>query len=128
MSEDKTPYGIASQIEAISVLIHSEVDTMDIPAIMEKINQLTMYTANAAQLLADAKKNLLNKQLALISKGLPKDLSPSIQAKWLQGSLAEEESMVTHCERLNAAITNSIEGLRSILSYAKLELEQQRHG
>ncbi len=51
MSEDKTPYGIASQIEAISVLIHSEVDTMDIPAIMEKINQLTMYTANAAQLL-----------------------------------------------------------------------------
>lgn len=127
MSEDKTPYGIASQIEAISALIHSEVDTMDIPAIMEKINQLTMYTANAAQLLADAKKNLLNKQLALISSGMP-NLSPSIQAKWLQGSLAQEESLVTHCERLNAAITNSIEGLRSILSYAKTEMEQQKHG
>lgn len=127
--EEQTPYGKAAWLEkAIADLrkeISLEVDITNYPEIMEKINRLSILTATASQAMATAKEVLLQRQKELM-KSLP-NMQPSLQVKWLQAELFKEEGQLTYCDRLNASISNSIEGYRSILSFAKSEMEHLKH-
>lgn len=122
MSEQKNFKDIAKQIsEAI------ELDTGDTPeGLIEKIKLLSVLTASAAALQANAKKELLRKELEILSKHKDSDMQPSVLMRTISAECFEEAGWLTYAERLNAGISNSIEGLRSALSFLKLELEQTR--
>lgn len=136
MSEDAITYGnywtpermsswLKTAVKDIRNVVELDVDNSNPPELMEKLKELSAITSTAAMAQATAKKLLLHKQKELI-KSLP-TMSPSLQVKWLQGELFDEEGMLTYCERLSAAVSNSIEAIRSILSYTKSEMEQSKH-
>lgn len=116
---------LKTTVKEIRELIELESDNSNPVELLEKLNQLASMTATAAMAQATAKKLLLMKQKDLVSK-LP-EMSASLQVKWLQGELFEEESMVTYCDRLAAGVSNSIEAIRSILSYAKEEMNAAKN-
>lgn len=130
MSEDAIQYvnekdWLTKAIQQIRDEIAIEVDPTNFPEIQEKIQRLTVMSGTAAQAMSVAKKILLQRQQELINS-LPK-ITPLLQNKWLQGQLFHEESQLTYCDRLTASISHSIDGLRSILSFAKAEMEAAIH-
>lgn len=92
--------------------------------LMDKIKELSALTATAAALQANAKKNLLKKELEIIEKYQSADMSPSLLIKKINAECFEEAAWLTYAERLSAGITNTIEGCRSVLSFIKSEMEQ----
>lgn len=137
MSEDTPTYGnnwtpekmdawLKTAAKEIRGVIELEADNANPLELMEKLNKLSSITSMAAMAQATAKKLVLHKQRELINR-LPEHLSASLQVKWLQGQLFEEEGMYTYCDRLSAGVSNSIEAIRSILSYTKSEMEQSKY-
>lgn len=137
MSEDSATYGTNStpdkmnawlkeSVKEIRGAIELEADNTNPAECLEKLKRLSSLTANAAMCQSTAKKLLLLRQQELI-KRLPDSLSPSLQVKWLQGELFEEESMQTYCDRLAAGLSNSIEAIRTIVSFTKSEMEQSKY-
>ena len=95
--------------------------------IQERIVTIMPYLALSGEMLAEAKKLLRRKKSSEISKtiiAIAKEscLSATVQNALLD-SIAEEESyLVDMLERLNRSCTHQIDGLRSLLSYAKEEM------
>lgn len=92
--------------------------------LMDKICELSTLTATAAALQANAKKELLKKELEIIEKYQKEDLPASLLMKKINAECFEEAAWLTYAERLGAGITNTIEGCRSVLSFIKSEMEQ----
>lgn len=125
MSEETPTYGthdfkaIAKQIKDCLEL---EVDNNNGQELTEKIKQLSMLTGSAAALLANAKKNLLIREKEMLTRYEDK-YQPSVLMRKITAECYEENGWLTYCDRLNAGISNSLDGLRSSLSYLKAELE-----
>lgn len=132
MSEDATTYGtnptqmqdIAHQIK---VALETETDSSNPHEMIEKIKELSVLTANAASLQANAKKRLLQKELQLLEKYRFSKLPPSVLMRAINAECFEESGFLCYAERLGAGLSHSLDALRSSLSYIKCELENIRH-
>lgn len=113
--------------EEIAREIEREVRQSDIQAIQDKILKLSTLTSLCASVLAEAKKHYELKKMEALVKYKDGGLQPSILVKFIDGHCAEESSFFLYCEKLNSGITNSIDGLRSILSLYKTELQNSLH-
>lgn len=113
-------------VKEIRSVIEIEVDNENYPELQEKINKLSVISATAASAQATAKKLKNIKERELIRR-LPEDFGASMQAKWLDAECFEENGMLVYCERLSASVSHSIDGLRSILSFQKADMENSKH-
>lgn len=101
--------------------------------VQERIRVIMPYISRTGFLLAEAKKILRRKKASEISNTIihiakEQCLSAKVQ-NTLIDSIAEDESyLVDLIDRLNAACTHQVDGLRSLLSYSKEELRLNKTG
>lgn len=128
MSEEIQTYttmkGVAHQIK---LALETETDIHNPVEMMEKIKELSLLTASAAALQANAKKNLLKKELELIKEYQKVTMPPSVLMRMITAETFEESSWLVYAERLNAGISHSLDALRSSLSFIKAEMETTRN-
>lgn len=125
--EDKPTY--AKDFKAIAKEISDaiEIEANEPGEIQEKIKLLASLTGSAAALQANAKKELLRKELELLDKYKGKDMQASVLMRTITAETFEEAGWLCYAERLNAGISHALDGLRSVLSYIKMDFEQSNN-
>ena len=105
-----------------------EITTTSNPMeIQERLSELMVYLARSSELLAIARKELRKKKSAEIAQTIiavakETNLSSKVQNQLLESIAEEEAFLVDWLDRINSTIVHQIDGLRSLLSYAKDEM------
>lgn len=87
-----------------------------------KLLKLTQLMGLSAETKASAKK-LLGIKERCVFEMIDKKLPPSVQVRILNAECYEENAILEYADRLNAGISHSIEGLRSVISLYKQEMQ-----
>ena len=119
-------------IVGVETLIETPYDTRSGDAVSDRIADLTILLASSPKAISSARyyrdETLKHTYQEMMRKAAQND-DEAIRA-FKQASIikaiaesrgSELNALLVYCERLNAAITHSIEGLRSILSNLKAE-------
>ena len=109
-------------LAAIRAILDTQIEDCDESIIQEKIMQLTQISGLAAQSKGTAKKLLeLARLKAMMEMGDTK--TGNVAMAWINASCANAHGLYEYADRINASLTHNIDGLRSVLSYRKSELE-----
>jgi len=124
--------GVLEFILSVETLIETPYDTKSGDVVAERISDLIYLFAGSTKAISSARyyrdetlkyvyeemlrKAALNDELAI--KAFK---TPSVINKIAETRVAELNALLVYVERINAAITHSIDGLRSILSNLKAE-------
>lgn len=91
---------------------------------IERLQTLGVYIARSGVLLAEAKKQLHFKQAEFYeshAEWLSK-FSPSQVKEYMKARCYDEQYYVDWLDRINATCVHQSEGLRTLISYAKMEM------
>lgn len=118
---------LRANLQAIRDTIDLDVG-QDIHAQSEKLRDLTNIIGLSAETVATSRKIYAEKynevvQSYLNSKKYEKHTA-TILKKLIEGDCSTEQALVDMAERLNAGMVHSIDGIRSIISLYKSELEK----
>ena len=119
-------------IVGVETLIETPYDTRSGDAVSARIADLTILLANSPKAISSARyyrdetlkyviEEMMKKAAASDDEAIKAFKTPSVINALASARCAELNALLVYCERLNAAITHSIEGLRSILSNLKAE-------
>lgn len=95
---------------------------IDINKVQEKAVNLTMLFGLSAETKASSKKILHTKELEVLKRITKEALPPSTMTHMLRAECFDELAMLEYADRLNAAITHSLDTLRSVISLYKQEI------
>lgn len=115
-----TPEQIEDSLRIIQSSITAGVDFTNGFKIQEKLDEQTRNLAISSELYTQA-EYYYNKAAAEVAKANPKAVATYLKALTL-GQCANEYRIMNLAERLNAAVTHTLESLRSQLSFHKAEL------
>lgn len=101
-----------------------EVSIDNPTGIMEKMNALANLIGLSAECFAWSERYYNEKLSELVLAKQYKDLSATDKKMLFAGLACEEIHNHTHAERLNKGLTHAIDGLRSMLSFLKEELNK----
>lgn len=118
----KTLSEITTALNAIRLAVDSDVVDSDILNVQNKMLKLTQLIGLSAETKASAKK-LLGIKERCVFEMIDKKLPPSVQIRMLNAECYEENAILEYSDRLNAAITHNIDGLRSVISLYKQEMQ-----
>lgn len=94
--------------------------------LIDRIEYLNILVAKSGQLLAQAKyiqDDIINTGLMqAMEQELDKKLSPSLVNKFVGSGAKNINYLVNWADRINAAATHQLDGIRTIISYKKAEL------
>jgi len=113
---------ISAALNAIREALDLDVIGCDIESVNGKLLKLTQLTGLSAETKASAKKLLGGKELEVLREISP-SLSPSIQVRMLNAECSDYNAILEYSDRLNAALTHSMEALRTVISLYKTELQ-----
>lgn len=114
---------IISALNSIREALDSDVIDSGIENINNKLLKLTQLSGLSAETKASARK-LLNKKELEVLKSIDKSEQASIKIKLVNSECFEENAILEYSDRLNAALTHSMEALRSVISLYKTEIQQ----
>jgi len=126
MSEEKSDYQIIKErTVAVRETIDREIDYQDPEQLKAKLVDLMAVIGLSAELQAGAGKLIRIRELQeYAGMSQTKMPPPSIVKKVLEGSTAEERALYEYCDRLNAGIVHAIDGIRTLISLYKTELDK----
>lgn len=107
--------------------VYLETETGPDPQhLIDKAELLTILIAKSGQCLAEAKyiqDQIINAGLLqAIGEGLETKLSPSLINKFVSTNAKDVNLLVNWLDRINSAATHQLDGIRTIISYKKAEL------
>ena len=114
---------LTGKLNCIKELIEFPISRENPDEVQEKLIKLTAISALSAETVSEANRELKEKQVEIIIMFGKSDLPASILKIFIDGKCANEFAMFTFADRLNAAITHSIDGLRSIISLHNTEIK-----
>ena len=114
---------LTGKLNCIKELIEFPISKDNPDEVQEKLIKLTAISALSAETVSEAKKELCEKQVEVITEYRESKLPASIFKMFMDGKCATELANFTFADRLNAAITHSIDGLRSIISLHNTEIK-----
>lgn len=121
----RTPTQLTESLGKMQAYLETPVGD-DPQGLIDRTELLTILIAKSGQCLAEAKyiqDQLINEGLMeAIGQELDKKLSPSLITKFVSSNAKDINYLVTWADRINAAATHQLDGLRSIISYKKAEL------
>jgi len=117
----KTLAEITASLNAIRTALDSDVIDSDIHNVTNKALNLTQLMGLSAETKASARK-LLNIKERCVFEMIDKKLPPSVQVRVLNAECFEENAILEYSDRLNAALTHSIDCLRTVISLYKQEM------
>lgn len=118
----KTLEEITKALNIIRSVLDSDVMDADIEMKVNKLLKLTQLMGLSAETKASAKK-LLGQKEERILEAMSIDLSPSKAIRFLNAKCAEEQAILEYSDRLNAGIVHGIDGIRSVISLYKQEMQ-----
>lgn len=118
----KTKEEITASLNLIRSIIDSDVIDLDIHTQTSKLLKLTQLMGLSAETKASAKK-LLGIKERCVFEMIDKKLPPTVQIRMLNAECYEENAILEYSDRLNSAIVHSIDGLRSVVSLYKQEVQ-----
>jgi len=111
--------------ESMQAYLETEVGP-DPQHLIDRAELLTILIAKSGQCLADAKymqDQIINAGLLqAIGEGLETKLSPSLINKFVSTNAKDVNLLVNWFDRINSAATHQLDGIRTIISYKKAEL------
>lgn len=130
MVASKTHDMIAKNLNAIREVIDRDTQN-DIELVRDKVIQLAMIAGLAAECQASAKKRFDNAVLAVTQRMIEENekkekadkIGPSILLDMAKRESSEEAALYEYAQRISAGLSHSLEGLRSVLSLYKTELQ-----
>ena len=127
----ETENKLRDNAKVIRAAIELPVPPEDIDGLMGKLNQLINLKGLAANNTASAKAHWRQHQLlameGFIEDPLHKLMSASERTSYIQAKCGNSESLFMLCEAQNKGISYAIEGLRTMISCLKTELEQSKY-
>jgi hypothetical protein len=111
------------KIAAIRQAIDMDVDLSDTEGMSGKVLILTRMVGLSAEVKARAFKDFQDAKLISYAKHKSEKLTPNVLKIVIEGETSEEAAKLELADRLNAGIVHAIDGLRTIISLRKSELE-----
>lgn len=111
------------KISAIRQAIDLDVDLSDTEGMSGKVLMLTRMIGLSAEVKARALKNFNDAKLVAYAKHKSEKLTPNVMKIVIEGETSEEAAKLELADRLNAGIVHAIDGLRTIISLRKSEME-----
>lgn len=94
--------------------------------LIDRTEMLYLLISKSGQCLAEAKyiqDQIINTGLLKVMEdGLDSKLSPSLINQFVKSSAKEVNYLVNWLDRINSAATHQLDGIRTIISYKKAEL------
>jgi UDP-3-O-[3-hydroxymyristoyl] glucosamine N-acyltransferase len=112
-----------AKLNAIREVIDADVMDSAIEEQRNKLVKLTQLTGLAAEAKAQAHKILSMKELEVMKEFQESKMATSIMSKRVNAECFEEGALLVYADRINSAISHSIEGLRSVISLYKTEMQ-----
>jgi hypothetical protein len=112
------------KIKAIRDVIDLNVDMTDLEGMQGKVLMLTQIIGLSSEVKARALKNFNTAKLIAYAQHKADKLTPNVLKIVIEGETAEESSMLEMADRLNAGIVHALDGLRTIISLKKTEMEK----
>lgn len=106
--------------EAIDI----DVDNSDVDGLTGKVLMLTRLIGLSSEVKARALKDFNDAKLVAYAKHKSEKLSPNVLKIVIEGETSEESAKLELADRLNAGMVHCIDGLRTIISLRKTEMEK----
>jgi len=103
------------------------VDKDDTVGMVDKLEKLVSLVGLSAECVAASEKELKKKNLLVLIEAKELDLPPSVLIKFMDGQSANELAVYKYAERLNAGLSHAMDGLRTIISLRKEELNKSSY-
>ena len=120
---------ITTQLSHINMLISQEVSESDYPTMLSYLNELSAWQANSGKCVADAEyyyHTELEKVFNFLQKdGSLKDVPATVLNNYAKAKCKEYIYLHKLAERYNRGIVHRCDAIRSILSFAKAELNNR---
>lgn len=114
---------ITRALNAIREVLDADIIGGDIESVDNKLKKITQLTGLSAETVASAEKILRQKELESFKSNLPKGYSASNLNGLIKAETGEEIALLAYADRLNAALSHSMDGLRTSISLYKEELK-----
>lgn len=126
----KTADKIAKNLNAIREVIDRDTDG-DIELVKDKVIDLAMIAGLTAECQAGAKKRFDSAVLAVTQRLLAENekrqkadkIGSSILLDMAKKECSDEAALYEYAQRISAGLSHSLEGLRSVISLYKIELQ-----
>jgi len=116
---------VKTNIKAIREVLDDNIEPDDLLSVQHKLNQCINICGLAAETKAGANELLHLSRFKAVDEGrVNMKLPASVLKQAIDGSCHEEIGIYTEADRLNAFLSHSIDGLRSMLSMIKAQLEK----
>ncbi len=103
-----------------------EVSSDDTLGMVEKLEKLVCLVGLSAECVAASEKELKKKNLIVLIENKESNYSPSVLIKYMDGLSADELAAYKYAERLNAGLSHAMDGLRTIISLHKEEMNKSK--
>src|ERR1700733_13578645 len=114
-----------AEVEKNIKFIQSEMDKPitegSIEEAMQKLSDIQIMFGLSAETVKWAKKYALQQQGSLLPELFKKGLTASMFKYQLEAEMAEEISLLTYAERINAGLVHVVDSLRTCISLYKTE-------
>lgn len=114
----------SDKIKAIRDAVDLNVDLSDLDGMQGKVLMLTQVIGLSSEVKARALKNFNSAKLIAYATHKQEKLTPNVLKIVIEGETAEESAMLEMADRLNAGIVHALDGLRTIISLKKTEMEK----
>lgn len=110
------------KIRVINNAIDMEVNQDVTDSIVDKLHTCLMVVGTSAALKARAVKDLNDARLIAYAKHKNEGLAPTVLKIVIDGETSQELADLEYADRLNAGLVHEIDGLRTIISLRKDEM------
>lgn len=134
MEHDKSYLALKKNCDAVRKVIEQEVLQEDPDSLVGKLHDLVNIKGLSANNLANA-RILWSEALEFFytvqmneDGTLPKSIQATVLKELVKAKAGKFESLYEYAERLDKGVSYAIEGLRTMISLYKTELEESRKG
>ena len=114
---------IEANCEAIKLVLERHLtNEEDMKEVKAKLMDLQVLLSLSAETMRGAKELLAETQRAYMKPLKLSEYSPNTLKLMIETAIGEESALYLYCDRLNAAITHSLDALRTVISLYKTEV------
>ena len=116
---------IKDKAKSIRMVLDREVDILNIESLLQKLNDLINISGLSAEIVPSSKLEYRNAQECVIRELMenPTNLPASTTNDLIKARTGKEESFWEYCALLDKRLSYSIDGLRTMISLRKCEIE-----
>jgi len=104
--------------------IDIDVDLSDLDGLQGKVLMLTRIIGLSSEVKARALKDFNDAKLIAYAKHKSEKLTPNVLKIVIEGETSEESAKLELADRLNSGITHALDGLRTVISLKKTEMDK----